>query len=193
MKRLMDIAFSLLGLLLLWPFLVAALLLVRATSPGPGLFRQQRVGRDQKPFVCNKLRTMRIGTAETPTHLAPSSAITPVGRILRASKLDELPQLYNVLVGDMSLVGPRPCLPTQRELISARVAHGVFRIRPGITGLAQITGVDMSDPERLAAVDADYIRTRTLAGDLRLLLATVLRIGQPKPDPSPQGPGPTAR
>lgn len=179
MKRLIDIVMSFLGLLLLWPFLLAAFLLVRVTSPGPALFRQQRIGRHQHPFVCYKIRTMRTGTPETPTHLAPASAVTPVGRVLRASKLDELPQLYNVLVGDMSLVGPRPCLPSQEALIAARAKRGVFNVRPGVTGLAQVMGVDMTDPERLAAVDADYIRTRTLGLDIRLLLATGLRFGRP--------------
>ena len=183
MKRLIDIAISSIGLLLLWPFLLAALLLVRITSPGPALFRQQRIGRHQRPFVCYKIRTMRTGTAQTPTHLVPASAVTPVGRILRASKLDELPQLYNVLIGDMSLVGPRPCLPSQEALIAARAERGVFDVRPGVTGLAQVKGVDMTDPERLAAVDADYVRTRTLSGDFRLLLATGLRVARPAEAP----------
>ena len=178
MQRAVDIALSLLGLLVLWPFLLAALLLVRVTSPGPALFRQQRIGRNQRPFVCYKIRTMRTGTAETPTHLAPENAVTPVGRILRASKLDEFPQLYNVVVGDMSLVGPRPCLPSQEALIAARTERGVFDVRPGVTGLAQVMGVDMTDAERLAAVDADYIRTRTMCGDFRLLLATGLGLGR---------------
>jgi lipopolysaccharide/colanic/teichoic acid biosynthesis glycosyltransferase len=112
---------------------------------------------------------------ETPsvgTHEIQTSSITFIGRWLRRSKLDELPQLWNVLRGDMSLVGPRPCLPNQTELIEKRELNGVFRVRPGITGLAQVAGVDMSDPERLSRLDSEYIRGQSLARDLTLLMKT---------------------
>jgi len=104
--------------------------------------------------------------------------VTPLGRWLRRLKLDELPQLWNVLRGDMSLVGPRPCLPSQTELIAERRARGVYALRPGITGVAQVAGVDMSDPPRLAALDATYLATVSAAADLRLLLATVRGAGR---------------
>jgi O-antigen biosynthesis protein WbqP len=116
---------------------------------------------------------MYAGTADLPTHEVASVSVTPLGRYLRQFKIDELPQLWNVLTGDMSLVGPRPCLPSQHELIEARRRLGVFEISPGITGLAQVNGVDMSDPNRLAQMDAQYAGTQSLIGDLRLLMATL--------------------
>jgi O-antigen biosynthesis protein WbqP len=120
-----------------------------------------------------KFRTMRPGTASVATHLAEASAVTPFGRFLRRTKLDELPQLWNVLKGEMSLVGPRPCLPNQDELIAERQKRGVFEARPGITGLAQVNGIDMSEPARLAEVDERMIRTLTLKDYFRYLVLTL--------------------
>ncbi len=137
--------------------LLALLLVIGYLDTGSPILRQVRIGRHQRPFVLVKFRTMRPGTAEVATHLADAAAITPWGRFLRRTKLDELPQLWNVLKGEMSLVGPRPCLPSQTELIRARERLGVFAVRPGITGLAQVLGVDMSEPERLAELDACMI------------------------------------
>jgi O-antigen biosynthesis protein WbqP len=173
MKRTLDIAGALVLLLIFWPVLLALLIWIRAATPGPAIFAQQRIGRGGRPFTCYKLRTMDRTTANLPTHQTDASAITPLGRHLRRLKLDELPQLYNVLTGDMSLVGPRPCLPTQIELIEARRRRGVLEIRPGITGLAQVRGVDMSDPERLAELDAQYARGVSIYADVRLILATL--------------------
>jgi O-antigen biosynthesis protein WbqP len=116
---------------------------------------------------------MYSGTANVPTHQVEASAVTPFGELLRRFKIDELPQLWNVLVGDMSLVGPRPCLPSQIELVDARRRLGVFDVRPGVTGLAQVSGVDMSDANRLAEIDARYVRTQSVLGDFRLIWATV--------------------
>ena len=120
MKRTVDLIVSVLGLLIASPVLLVLAVAVRLTSDGPAFFRQARVGRDEKPFVCLKLRTMRSGTPSVPTHHAPAAATTPLGVVLRRWKLDELPQLWNVLVGEMSLVGPRPCLLSQEELIAER-------------------------------------------------------------------------
>jgi len=173
LKRTFDLLASLLGLLLLGWLILALALLVRATSPGPGLFRQTRVGRHRRPFTCYKLRTMAADTRVAPTHEVSAASVTPLGRRLRRWKLDELPQLWNVLRGEMSLVGPRPCLPIQTALIAERERLGVFAVRPGITGPAQVMGVDMSDPVRLAAIDAAYAREHDVLGDLRLLLATL--------------------
>ncbi|MBF0255653.1 MAG: sugar transferase [Gammaproteobacteria bacterium] len=156
MLRLFDLIFSLLGLLLGLPLLLL-LALIGLFDTGSPLFRQQRVGRDQRPFVLWKFRSMRPDTAWVATHLADASAITPFGRFLRRSKLDELPQLWNVLKGDMSLVGPRPCLFNQEELIRERAQRGVFAARPGITGLAQLRGTDMSSPQLLAETDAQML------------------------------------
>ncbi|TGV75656.1 sugar transferase, partial [Mesorhizobium sp. M00.F.Ca.ET.158.01.1.1] len=128
------------------PILLLAILAVRASSPGPVIFSQTRIGREGALFRCHKLRTMYQGTPSLPSHETPASAVTSVGKSLRKFKLDELPQLWNVLCGEMSLVGPRPCLPTQTELIECRRRLGVLQALPGMTGLAQIRGIDMSNP-----------------------------------------------
>ncbi|MDN2566848.1 sugar transferase [Aquibium sp. A9E412] len=173
MKRAFDLVAAAAGLALAAPLIAVLVLLVRLESPGPGLFVQTRVGRAGRPFRCRKLRTMRAGTAAVPTHEAPADAVTRLGRMLRRSKLDELPQLWNVLVGEMSFVGPRPSLTSQGVLIAERRRRGVLALRPGITGLAQVHGIDMSDPRRLAEVDARYLAERSLALDLRILAATL--------------------
>lgn len=173
LKRTFDFVASLFGLCAAALPLAVLILIVRTTSPGPGLFRQTRLGRDCKPFTLYKIRTMYRGTRDAATHEVSEAQVTTLGRWLRRVKLDELPQLWNVLRGDMSLVGPRPCLPVQSELIAARLAKGVFSVRPGVTGLAQVRGVDMSDAERLATLDAEAIAEQTLAGDLMLLWMTV--------------------
>src|SRR5690606_6717009 len=133
MLRFFDITFAALGLTLLSPVLLA-LSLLGFWDTGSPIFRQVRVGRAQKPFTLVKFRTMRPDTVSVATHLADANAVTPLGRFLRRTKLDELPQLWNVLKGEMSLVGPRPCLFNQEELIKERAARGVFDARPGITG-----------------------------------------------------------
>lgn len=150
--RLLDVLFAIFGLALLFPLLLI-LWIVGLKDTGSPLFRQQRLGLGGKPFVLSKFRTMAVGTNSVATHLVDGSSITPFGRFLRRTKLDELPQLWNVLKGDMSLVGPRPCLPSQSALIEARTKRGVFAVRPGITGLAQVQGIDMSTPELLAETD----------------------------------------
>lgn len=174
--RLFDVLFALLGLTLGLPVL-ALLWLIGLWDTGSPLFRQQRVGRNQQPFVLVKFRTMRPDTASVATHLADASAITRFGRFLRRSKLDELPQLWNVLIGEMSLVGPRPCLFNQEDLVAERAARGVFNVRPGITGLAQVQGIDMSTPCLLAETDAQMIKTLTLFNYFKYILLTVLGQG----------------
>lgn len=174
MKRLVDVGASIVGLAFAAPVIALAMLAVRIETPGAALFRQTRIGRGEAPFTIYKIRSMHAGVKSEATHLMPDSATTRVGRILRRTKVDELPQLINVLRGEMSLVGPRPCLPTQSELIAARRRLGVFAVRPGITGLAQVRGIDMSDPERLAAVDHEYIEAASAAGDVKLIAATIL-------------------
>lgn len=176
-QRALDILLALAGLAVTAPvFLV--LLVAGLFDTGSPLFIQERVGRHQRPFRLVKFRTMRPGTPSVGTHLADPAAVTPLGRILRRTKLDELPQLWNVLKGEMSLVGPRPCLPNQTELIAERAKRGVFAARPGITGLAQIRGIDMSDPVRLAEVDAEMLASLNVARYLGYLLATVLGAGR---------------
>jgi O-antigen biosynthesis protein WbqP len=173
MKRAFDVLTCALFLLLFWPVLLIVIVAIRLQSPGPAIFTQVRVGKDCRPFTCYKLRTMYSGTANLPTHEVKASSVTALGEHLRRFKIDELPQLWNVLVGDMSLVGPRPCMPSQAELVEARRRLGVFAVRPGITGLAQVRGIDMSDANRLAEVDAEYVRSQSLPGDLRLIMATL--------------------
>lgn len=177
MLRLLDIFFALVGLVLGFPLLLAVYV-VGLFDTGAPLFRQERVGRHQKPFTLVKFRTMRVGTASVASHLADAQAITPTGQFLRRTKLDELPQLWNVLWGDMSLVGPRPGLFNQKELLQARAARGVYAARPGITGLAQVSGIDMSTPELLAETDAKMLASLNITNYFRYIIQTVLGGGQ---------------
>jgi lipopolysaccharide/colanic/teichoic acid biosynthesis glycosyltransferase len=176
MIRLLDILFSAVGLVVLSPLILLVMLMGWFDTRSP-LFRQERVGRNHQPFVLVKFRTMRPDTASVASHLADASAITSLGRFLRKTKLDELPQLWNVLKGEMSLVGPRPCLFNQEELIEERTKRGVYNARPGITGLAQIQGIDMSSPELLAETDAKMLETLNLCNYFRYIFLTVLGKG----------------
>jgi O-antigen biosynthesis protein WbqP len=175
-KRLFDLVLACLAAIPGAPIVLFCAAAIRLTSAGPAIFRQVRIGRGGKAFVCFKLRTMHAGTAHAPSHETGAAAITPLGRRLRRLKLDELPQLWNVIAGDMSLVGPRPSLPTQAELIEARARLGVDRIRPGITGVSQVAGLDMSEPQRLAAMDATYLADMSIRRDVSVLALTVLGI-----------------
>ncbi|WP_075342101.1 sugar transferase [Tenacibaculum agarivorans] len=172
MIRLLDFIFSFLGILFLWPIGLIVYILGLFDTGSP-IFKQERVGRNQKPFVLLKYRTMSINTKSVATHLASSSSITKLGSFLRKSKLDELPQLINVLKGDMSLVGPRPNLFNQKELIKERSEKGVYDFLPGITGLAQINEIDMSTPKKLAETDAEMLKTLTLKKYFYYIFATV--------------------
>ena len=174
--RFFDISFSLLGLVFLSPILLVLLIVVWFDTRSP-LFTQERVGRHQQPFVLVKFRTMRPGAAHVASHLASSASITPLGALLRRTKLDELPQLWNVLLGHMSLVGPRPGLFNQHELTQARAAYGVYAARPGITGLAQVNGIDMSTPELLAQTDARMLRELNVRSYFKYIFLTVLGKG----------------
>jgi O-antigen biosynthesis protein WbqP len=173
-KRMFDLALALPGLVVAAPIVLVAMALIRATSQGPAIFAQERVGRHEQPFRCYKLRTMYVNTPHVATHEVAVSAITPLGAFLRRFKIDELPQLWNVVIGQMSMVGPRPCLPGQEELVRHRRALGVFSLRPGITGLAQVRGIDMSNPQRCAETDAEYMHAISLREDLRLIVRTIL-------------------
>ncbi|MDH1444241.1 sugar transferase [Pseudomonas sp. GD03721] len=176
MFRFFDFTFALLGLIFAFPVLLAIYVLGLFDTGSP-LFRQERVGRHQKPFVLVKFRTMKIDTASVASHLASSASITRMGAFLRKTKLDELPQLWNVLKGEMSLVGPRPGLFNQQELTTERAQRGVFDVRPGITGLAQLSDIDMSTPKLLAETDQRMIRELTLADYFKYILMTVLGKG----------------
>lgn len=174
--RLLDIVFALSGLVIGFPVL-AVLYGLGLFDTGSPLFRQERVGRHKKPFTLVKFRTMKVETASVASHLASTTSITKFGRFLRRTKLDELPQLWNVLKGEMSLVGPRPCLFNQEELIAERESRGVLQARPGITGLAQINDIDMSTPRLLAETDAKMLTGLNLKSYFRYIIQTVLGKG----------------
>ena len=170
--RTADLTASLLGLALTSPIMLL-ICLINLFYTGSPLFFQQRVGRNQQPFTIVKFRTMPKDTRHVGTHLVDAASLSPMGKFLRRSKLDELPQLVNVLLGHMSLVGPRPCLPSQSELITERAKRDVFRMRPGITGYAQISNVDMSTPRKLARYDALMNRNLTPCLYVALIVQTL--------------------
>lgn len=171
-RGLIDYGFALSVLLLFWWLLAIIWALVKTGSPGPGIFAQDRVGKGGKVFTCYKFRSMAKDTKQAGTHEVSQSAVTPIGNFIRKTKIDELPQVWNILKGELSLVGPRPCLPVQTELVSERTKRGVLTVLPGITGLAQIKDIDMSDPVRLAKKDAEYIARRGLLLELKIIVAT---------------------
>lgn len=168
----LDFVFSLLGLVVSFPVLLV-LTIIGLFDTGSPVFRQVRVGRHQRPFTLVKFRTMKVDTASVATHLASSASITPFGHFLRKTKLDELPQLWNVLKGEMSLVGPRPGLFNQEELTAERAQRGVFDVRPGITGLAQVNEIDMSTPALLAETDQKMIQSLTIIDYFKYIFMTV--------------------
>ena len=172
MIRGMDVLLALIGLICSAPIIAICVIIHHLTSRGTAIFAQERVGRGEAPFICYKLRTMTPETPNVGTHEVAVSSVTPFGGVLRKLKLDELPQLWNVLVGDMSLVGPRPSLPSQELVIAARRERGVFAVRPGVTGPAQVMGIDMSNPTRLAEVDAGWVAAQSVGEYIRVLVAT---------------------
>ena len=176
MTRLFDVLFSFVGLVLLSPILFILYIVGFIDTRSP-IFCQVRVGKNKVPFRLIKFRSMHVNVPSVATHLASASSITPFGSFLRKSKLDELPQLWNVFVGDMSLVGPRPNLFNQEELINERDSRGIYSVRPGITGLAQINKIDMSTPQRLAETDAKMIQELNTLGYLKYILLTVFGKG----------------
>lgn len=173
-KRAFDIVVALAGLALGWPVLLALALAVRLTSPGPAIHWSRRVGRNNREFAMPKFRSMRTDTPDVATHLLedPGRWVTPLGRFLRKSSLDELPQLWSVLLGDMSLVGPRPALFNQHDLIELRTQAGVERLRPGVTGWAQVNGRDeLPIPEKVK-LDREYLERQSFGFDLAIIVAT---------------------
>ena len=175
--RALDISLALVGIICSLPIMLL-IYLIGLFDNGSPLFFQQRVGKNHKPFTLIKFRTMDIHTHSVGTHLVDANSITRLGHFLRKTKFDELPQLFNVLLGQMSLVGPRPCLPNQTELIKERDKRGVFKVRPGITGLAQINEVDMSLPGKLARYDQLMIKRMCLKLYVKLIIATALGKGR---------------
>jgi len=178
MKRLFDLLMALVaGVLLLVPVVLIAIL-VRVTSNGPALYWSSRVGRNNKLFKMPKFRSMRVGTPAVATHLLADaqSHLTPIGAFLRKSSLDELPQLWSILVGDMSIVGPRPALFNQYDLIELRTAAGVHTLVPGLTGWAQINGRDELPIVQKVALDVEYLRRKSFMFDLQIIMFTVVKV-----------------
>ena len=170
-----------LGIVLLSPLLLVTYLLVKLTSQGPALYWSQRVGRHNRIFLMPKFRSMRLGTPQIATHLMnqqvnPYSFLTPVGSLIRKTSLDELPQLWSVLKGDMSIVGPRPALFNQEDLINLRTEQGVHILKPGITGWAQINGRDEIPISQKVALDSYYLKYRSMRLDIKIILLTIIKV-----------------
>ena len=178
-KRLLGLLLSLAALVLLSPLMLILSAIIRITSPGPVFFRQRRVGIGKSHFMIYKFRTMRIDAPkDQPTHLLkdPSAYITPVGRFLRRSSLDELPQLINIIKGEMAVVGPRPALWNQFDLIAERDKYGANDVRPGLTGWAQINGRDELPIDVKARLDGEYVKRMSFGFDVRCILGTVMKV-----------------
>jgi len=176
-RSIVDLA-VVLSVCLLFGWLILGLwLLIKLDSAGPGIFSQSRVGKGGALFTCYKLRTMKLGTANLGTHETAASQITRLGSFLRKFKIDEAPQVINLLRGEMTLVGPRPCLPVQTELIAERDKCSVLDILPGITGYSQVRGIDMSEPVKLSQSDAEYMRLRSILLDVKIIVATLIGRG----------------
>lgn len=178
MKRLFDLALAIPAALVLLMLVASVALAVRLTSPGPALYWSDRVGRHNKIFRMPKFRSMRVDTPAVATHLLtdPAKYLTPIGSFLRKSSLDELPQLWSIIKGDMSFVGPRPALFNQHDLIALRTEHGVHELVPGLTGWAQVNGRDELPIPQKVALDAEYLRRHTLAFDVRILWMTFVKV-----------------
>ena len=179
LKRLLDFILSLVGLILLSPVLLIIALIIKLTSPGPVFFKQKRVGKNKTYFNILKFRTMRTDTPkDTPTHLLanPDQYITPIGKVLRKTSLDELPQIINILKGDMSIIGPRPALWNQYDLIEERDRYGANDILPGLTGWAQINGRDELEIDVKARLDGEYVERMSFLFDCKCFFGTITSV-----------------
>ncbi len=180
-KRILDILLTVMGLIVLSPLILMTYLLVKLTSRGPALYWSQRVGKQNQLFMMPKFRSMRLGTPQIATHLMNQqsdavSYLTPIGSFIRKTSLDELPQLWSVLKGDMSIVGPRPALFNQEDLIAFRTEYGVHTLKPGITGWAQINGRDEIPIPQKVTLDAYYLNHQSLWLDMKIILLTVVKV-----------------
>ena len=178
MKRLFDFLMSLIAIIILSPVILIVALAIKFTSPGPILFKQRRIGKDNFEFEIYKFRTMRIDTPNVPTHLLenPQQWITPIGKFLRKTSLDELPQLFNILKGEMSIVGPRPALYNQLDLKEMRTEVGVHKLVPGLTGWAQINGRDEIPLKLKVDLDKEYLDRKSFFFDIKIIFMTVLSV-----------------
>lgn len=181
LKRLFDIVLTVVGLFCLFPLIVLTWLLVKLTSTGPALYWSQRVGKHNQLFSMPKFRSMRIGTPQLATHLMnqqanPNAFLTPIGSFIRKTSLDELPQLWSVLTGDMSIVGPRPALFNQDDLVALRTEKGVHTLQPGITGWAQVNGRDEIPIPQKVDLDAYYLKHQSLWLDIKIIMLTIIKV-----------------
>ena len=178
-KRILDFIISFIGIIILSPLFLVLMLAIKVDSKGPIFFKQRRITKFKKEFEILKFRTMRIDTPkDTPTHMLKNadSYITKIGRVLRKTSLDELPQIFNILVGDMSIVGPRPALYNQKDLIHLRDKYNANDILPGLTGLAQISGRDELEIEEKARLDAEYVKNISFAYDIKIFFKTIGKV-----------------
>ena len=178
MKRILDLGLAMVGTIILATPLLLVALAVKLSSPGPVLYWSDRVGRHNRIFRMPKFRSMRENTPAVATHLLtnPSAYLTPIGSFLRKSSLDELPQLWSILTGEMSFVGPRPALFNQDDLVALRTAAGVHELLPGLTGWAQVNGRDELPIPQKVELDSEYLRRRSLLFDIRILWMTALKV-----------------
>jgi len=181
LKRVMDVVLSGAALVALSPVMALIALLIKLEDGGRVIFRQSRIGRGMAPFMLLKFRSMRENVGDLPSDKARTLPITRIGKVIRRTNLDELPQLVNILRGDMSVVGPRPALPSQVELIELRTANGAFGVRPGLTGLAQVNSYDHMPASHKAQYDGQYAARITLWGDIKIILRTFVYLTKPPP------------
>lgn len=177
-KRFIDVVLSFIGAILLLPLFLLIGLAIFIDNPGPIIFKQARVGKDKKIFMLYKFRTMKVDAPDVATHLLenPEQYITRVGKILRKTSLDELPQIYNILFNQMSIIGPRPVIASEEDLITERDKYGVYSIKPGLTGWAQINGRDEIGPILKAKLDAEYMENMSFFFDVKCFFGTFLKV-----------------
>lgn len=180
-KRFLDILIVLIALILLWPLLALVSLLIKIFDPGPIIFKQLRIGKDEVPFTFYKFRSMPVNTGDRASDELGLINMTWIGRLIRRTSLDELPQLFNILKGDMSIVGPRPPIPQQKELIKLRIDSGAIKCRPGLTGLAQVSSFDGMSVCCKAEFDSIYSKNIVFIGDIRIILRTFIYLFKPPP------------
>ncbi|HEE9847357.1 TPA: sugar transferase [Clostridium perfringens] len=180
MKRVFDFSMSLIAIIVFSPIILIISLLVKLTSKGPVFFKQRRIGKNNEEFNILKFRSMRIDTPNVATHLLkdPSVFITPLGKFLRKTSLDELPQLINIIKGEMSIVGPRPALYNQYDLRDMRTEVGVHKLVPGLTGWAQINGRDEIPLEEKVALDKEYMSMQSFRMDIKIIFMTILKVAK---------------
>lgn len=180
-KRFIDISLAFLVIIFLSPLLIITSLIIKLQDGGPVLFKQDRVGKNKKLFKIYKFRSMPVNTANVESHEVNKITITPFGKLIRRANIDELPQFINILIGDMSLVGPRPCIPTQKHLIELRSQGGAYNCLPGLTGLAQVNSYDNMPNEVKAKYDNEYANNITFVNDMKIALKTFLYLTKKPP------------